>query len=257
MVLPCVPPTAIDHFSRISSASISARRTTGISRARAAAHFRIVALHRGRDDDHLRVAEIGRRRGRSRPGCRPRAAAGHWRCRRCRCPARCSRALCSTSAMPDMPMPPMPTKWMVPMESGKALMRRAPGGPRGASAFRRGRPGRRRRRGGPACARPRRHAASSRRCEPGASAVRSSAAGVKSGCGDQRHAPAATSARGIGALMIVDRDRQRHQDRRPAGHREFGHGGGAGAGDHQMRRCQPRRHVGEERRQLRRDAAAA
>ena len=37
VVLPCVPPTAIDHFSRISSASISARRTTGISRARAAA----------------------------------------------------------------------------------------------------------------------------------------------------------------------------------------------------------------------------
>ncbi len=37
VVLPCVPPTAIDHFSRISSASISARRTTGISCARAAA----------------------------------------------------------------------------------------------------------------------------------------------------------------------------------------------------------------------------
>ena len=33
MVLPCVPPMAIDHLSRISSASISARRTTGISRA--------------------------------------------------------------------------------------------------------------------------------------------------------------------------------------------------------------------------------
>ena len=36
VVLPCVPPTATDHFSRISSASISARRTTGISRDRAA-----------------------------------------------------------------------------------------------------------------------------------------------------------------------------------------------------------------------------
>ena len=30
VVLPCVPPTAIDHLSRISSASISARRTIGI-----------------------------------------------------------------------------------------------------------------------------------------------------------------------------------------------------------------------------------
>ena len=37
VVLPCVPPTAMAHFSRISSASISARRTTGTSRARAAA----------------------------------------------------------------------------------------------------------------------------------------------------------------------------------------------------------------------------
>ena len=36
VVLPCVPPTAIDHFSRISSPSISARRTTGTRRARAA-----------------------------------------------------------------------------------------------------------------------------------------------------------------------------------------------------------------------------
>ena len=37
VVLPCVPPIAIDHFSRINSANISARRTTGMRRARAAA----------------------------------------------------------------------------------------------------------------------------------------------------------------------------------------------------------------------------
>ena len=36
VVLPCVPPTAIDHFRRISSPSISARRTTGMSNRRAA-----------------------------------------------------------------------------------------------------------------------------------------------------------------------------------------------------------------------------
>ena len=46
VVLPCVPPTAIDHLSRISSPSISARRTTG-SQARARRqHFRIVLLDR-------------------------------------------------------------------------------------------------------------------------------------------------------------------------------------------------------------------
>ena len=36
VVLPWVPPTATDHLRRISSASISARRTTGSSLARAA-----------------------------------------------------------------------------------------------------------------------------------------------------------------------------------------------------------------------------
>ena len=37
VVLPWVPATDTHHFSRISSASISARRTTGTSRSRAAA----------------------------------------------------------------------------------------------------------------------------------------------------------------------------------------------------------------------------
>jgi hypothetical protein len=36
VVLPCVPPTAMDHLRRISSPSISARRTTGTCRVRAA-----------------------------------------------------------------------------------------------------------------------------------------------------------------------------------------------------------------------------
>ncbi len=53
--------------------------------------LRVVALDRGGDDDDLRRAEIARRRGRWRPGCRPRAGGGHWRCRRCRCPAPNSR----------------------------------------------------------------------------------------------------------------------------------------------------------------------
>jgi hypothetical protein len=29
--------------------------------------------------------------------------------------------------MPDMPMPPMPTKWIVPIDSGNALMPVPPG----------------------------------------------------------------------------------------------------------------------------------
>ena len=58
MVLPCVPPIAIADFGRISSASISARRTTGRPRARASDQLRVVALDRRGDDDDRRVAEI-------------------------------------------------------------------------------------------------------------------------------------------------------------------------------------------------------
>ena len=44
VVLPCVPPMAIAWRKRISSASISARRTIGISRSRAAAYSGLVFL---------------------------------------------------------------------------------------------------------------------------------------------------------------------------------------------------------------------
>ena len=59
VVLPWVPPTAMAHFRRINSASISARRTTGMKRARAAHDLRVVALHGGGNDDHPRIAQIG------------------------------------------------------------------------------------------------------------------------------------------------------------------------------------------------------
>jgi hypothetical protein len=42
VVLPCVPATAMPCLSRISSASISARGTTGMRRARAAMHLGVV-----------------------------------------------------------------------------------------------------------------------------------------------------------------------------------------------------------------------
>jgi len=50
--------------------------------------------------------------------------------------------------------------------------------------------------------------------------------------------------------MVVDGDRQRHQNARPADGCELGDGGGAGAADHQRRGGEQRRHVGEERRQI-------
>ena len=125
VVLPCVPPTATDHFSRISSASISARRTTGIRRARAAATSglsRFTAVETTTTCAAPRLAAswpiatgipASRRRSTLADSAMSLPCTEYPR-------------VCSTSAMPDMPMPPMPTKWMVPMESGRALMRALP-----------------------------------------------------------------------------------------------------------------------------------
>ena len=66
VVLPCVPAIATQLFSRISSASISARRTTGRRFARAATSSGIVALDRRRHDHDLGAVDILGRRGRSK-----------------------------------------------------------------------------------------------------------------------------------------------------------------------------------------------
>ena len=125
VVLPCVPPTAIDHFSRISSASISARRTTGISRARAAATSglsRFTAVETTTTWASRRLPAswpmaTGIPASRSRSTLADSEMSLPWTL---------YPSVCSTSAMPDIPMPPMPTKWMVPMESGRALIRALP-----------------------------------------------------------------------------------------------------------------------------------
>ena len=91
MVLPCVPAIATACLRRISSASISARRTTGSSRSRAAFSSGLSRLDRRGDDDHLAHRRDCRRRGRWRRRCPCRAGAARWRCRHCRSPAPCSR----------------------------------------------------------------------------------------------------------------------------------------------------------------------
>ena len=62
VVLPCVPATAMPCFRRMSSASISARGTTGMPRSRAASDLRIVG----------RAPPSTRRRRRRRRRCRAR-----------------------------------------------------------------------------------------------------------------------------------------------------------------------------------------
>ena len=77
---------------------------------------------------------------------------------------------------------------------------------------------------------------------------------AKSRCGDHRCAPRIGEGTCIGRLVIVDRARQWHEDRGPAGNRQLGDRGCTGTGDHQVRRGEPRGHVGEERSQLGCDA---
>ena len=55
-------------------------------------------------------------------------------------------------------------------------------------------------------------------------------------------------------LVVVERMRQRHQDRGPAHDGQLGHGRGAGAADHEVRLGHPLGQVREERGDLRRDA---
>src|SRR5260363_165102 len=59
VVLPCVPATAMPCLKRISSASISARGTTGIRRARGK-HFGVVFTHSARHDDGVRAFDMRR-----------------------------------------------------------------------------------------------------------------------------------------------------------------------------------------------------
>ena len=58
VVLPWVPATAMVDCIRISSASISARRTRGRRRSAAACDLGIVLADRGRADHDRRIAEI-------------------------------------------------------------------------------------------------------------------------------------------------------------------------------------------------------
>ena len=121
--------------------------------------------------------------------------------------------------MPDMPMPPMPTKWMVPMESGSALMplcsdhaqHHAP-----PAASRGIRPPSLRRRS-------RRHLSNvSGLHQYTFNLIRQPAASARPGPTATR-APGCRQRIGIGALMIIDRIRQRDENRRPPDHRNLRH----------------------------------
>ncbi len=151
VVLPWVPATATLYLSRISSASISARRTTGMPCARAASSSGLPGLM---------AEEITTTSA-------PSMFSARWPSKIV-APMPASRSVIllalrsepcteypwfsSTSAMPDMPMPPMPTKWMMPTSPGSfvaAFMI----SPLSARGFRPGRPVPSRHRAAPGSAR--------------------------------------------------------------------------------------------------------
>ena len=147
--------------------------------------------------------------------------------------------------MPLMPMPPMPMKWIGPMSRGSFMADRSSRSSRSTRSASRSA-------ASPApCARAAAAIATSF-CGALASALISTAsrAGVKSSWGRRSAPPARRQHAGIGGLVLVERVRQRHQDRGPPDRRQLGHGGGAGARHHEMRGGDARRQVGEERRHL-------
>ena len=96
------------------------------------------------------------------------------------------------------------------------------------------------------------------RCGAAASAVISRGEAVRGEVvlRDPDGAAGALQHAGIGELVLIERMRQRHQDRGPADGREFGNRRGAGARNHQMARRHARRQIGKERRDLGGDRGA-
>src|SRR5215813_12990447 len=261
VVLPWVPAIATQRLSRMSSASISARRTTGRRRARAAVSSglsRLIAVDTTTTSASPSAPaewpmEILAPLSRRRLTLALSEASDPWTV---------YPRLMSTSAMPLMPMPPMPTKWIGPISLGSFMLSFPVYIPGSA----------------------RRDATSCRCChaqhqlgQPLGGVGAALRAGGRGHCyellrragkrGDfgcqpigreivlaQAHRPARLLQHaGIGGLILIERVGQRHQDGRPPDGSEFCHGRSARARDHDVARRDPRRQIGEERRDLGRD----
>ena len=261
VVLPWVPATAMPCWKRNSSASISARRTTGSPSSPARTSS---GLSSGTAVEMTTTS-----------------ASSTWRASWPRCtatPMSASRAVnalaprsepltrkpsrCMTSAMPPMPTPPMPMKcmprtrriWLLtvgdsapatPPGIGNVIVR--PSRRRGPRAATPRRPGAARPRT-PRAARPRRvrrrPARSARAPRPpwprarggprpgGRSRPR--AARASSGCGSSSAAPRLAEPARVGALVVVHGVRKRHEDRGAPRGGELGHGHRAAAAHHEV-----------------------
>src|SRR6266571_2371669 len=240
LVLPCDPAMATPYLIRISSASISARGITGIWRRRAS---RISGLS-GRTAEETTTTSQSpfvsarcpfvtvppRRRSRCTVGPSSRSE-----------PVTRYPRLIRTSAMPLMPIPPMPTKCRRRVLRSITMARPPPAARRAPSLTAScdqlldhvGDPGRgvRARQGGGGTLHrhhPGRVVAQrqqrSRQRRPREIALL-----------DQDRRPGVGERAGVQALMVVGGGRERHQDRGLAAGGDLRHGAGAGAGDHDVR----------------------
>ena len=175
-----------------------------------------------------------------------------------------------TSAMPDMPMPPMPTKWIVPRSVPSAFMREHPDGSFSPDAGRQAEPDLDRSeavadpldevgevaRGVRAPDRNARAAALIRDC--GSSAItmiwRASTSGLNSGLRDRPRTARIADVASVRSLMIVGRRWIRDQDCGPSSRSQLRNGRRARARNHQMRFGELGRHVLDVGHQLGRDS---
>ena len=259
VVLPCVPAIATQRFSRISSASISARRTTGRRFARAAASSGLSRLIAVETTTTSRLAEIVRLVA-DRDGRALVAQALHvgdvGGVRALHRVAEIDQHLgdaahADAADADEMDGADIGRQFHgvdpcdeISVTARYHIRRRATPDRRAARRHR----ARRR------ISRPAAIAASL----PGSAARRAISRGEPLGreivllqhdraAGLRQHI-------GIGELVLIERVRQRHQNRGPADHRQFRDGRGARARHDQMRRRDARRQIGEERRDLGFDA---
>ena len=122
VVLPCVPATAMPCRKRISSPSISARRTTGMRARDRRCELGVLRRHGRRDHHHARARDLSRLVADEDPRTQLREARGHS----VRAQVRALHGVAeveSTSAMPPMPAPPMPIRWIRFTRRMRSLMR--------------------------------------------------------------------------------------------------------------------------------------
>ncbi len=200
---------------RINSASIMARGTTGMRFSRAAIDFRVVGLDRGRGHHHVRTRNVAGRMAHKRTDAQAGQAA-RGRVVGASEPGHPVAQVGQHSAMPLMPEPPTPTKWML---ATACFMRRSSSQAshdcaRGHAFF---------------------HLLGLLRLVQRSFARQprrksASFSGVSSLCCISQPPPWSTRKRALVVWWSVDRERERHERRPRANGRQLGHGAGTGGG---------------------------